>query len=343
MIMTAEPTPATRATLTPVSGSDEPIHVHFNPTSLQVSITNTLEEKGRGNQKTQYVSKSSAKLTFDLIFDTTATGGDVRLDTGKVAKLMVPGKRDQQGTPPTIVKFEWGTFTFQGLIESYKETIDFFSSDGIPLRASLNLTLASQEKVFDTLGSGNADRRAEPVVQDLSPTGDRLHDVSRRSGNPAAGRAIAADNGLETLRFASGPIALNPNIKLSPPITFASTDAGGSIGRLIGGSAGLSIGGAAGIAASAGAGLSIGGAAGLSAGVSASAGAFSELHSQRSQSRLNVRLDPSRLLQSPATVSLSNREDATFELGGQVQASAESGFYADVGTKATLRSRIQFS
>jgi Contractile injection system tube protein len=338
----------TRATLTPVRSngtpdSNEVIRVHFNPTSLQISINNETEPKKNAHQKkVQFITKSSAQLTLDLIFDTTDTGSDVRVATAKVAQLMKPGKDERQGQPATIVKFEWGAFVFQGLIKSYKEIIDFFSSGGIPLRATLNLTLDSLPTVFDSFIKSNV--KPEPVViQNLSPQGDRLHEVSQQAGNSDASRAIAADNGLETLRFASGPIALNPNIKLSPPITFASTDAGGSIGGLIGGSAGLSIGGAAGIAASAGAGLSIGGAAGLSAGVSASADAFSELHSQRSQSRLNVRLDPSRLLQSPATVSLSNREDATFQMGGQVQASAESGFYADVGTKATLRSRIQFS
>jgi len=326
--MTAEPT---RATLTPVTGSDAAIQVHFNPTSLQISITNTLDEKGPGNQKTQYVTKSSAKLTLDLIFDTTGTGGDVRVDTGKVAKLMAPGKRDRQGTPPTIVKFEWGTFTFQGLIESYKETIDFFSSDGVPLRASLNLTLASQEKVFESLGSGNSKRQADSVVRDLSPSGESLQAVSQKAGNPSASRAIAAENGLENMRFASGPIALNPNIQLSPPITFVSAGAGVSIGGSIGGSIGSSIGGSAGI--------SIGG----SAGISASAGAFTGLHTDRSRSSLTVRLDPSRLVQMAATVSLSNRADATFQMGGQVQASADSGFYADVGTTVSFRSRIQFS
>ena len=314
--MTAEPI---RATLTPVTGSGAAIQVHFNPTSLQISITNTLDEKG--SQKTQYVTKSSAKLTLDLIFDTTGTGGDVRVDTGKVAKLMASGKRDRQGIQPIIVKFEWGTFTFQGLIESYKETIDFFSSDGIPLRASLNLTLARQDKVFERLdlGSGKPDRRAESVVKDVSPFGKSLQQVSQQAGNSAASRAIAADNGLENMRFASGPIALNPNIQLSPPIAFVSAGAGGSIG----GSAGISIGG--------------------SAGISASAGAFAGLHTERLRSSLTVRLDPSRLNQTPATVSLANRADATFQMGGQVQASAESGFYADVGTKSSLRSRIQFS
>jgi Contractile injection system tube protein len=335
--MNDTPTPnSDRAKLIPVKGpASEAIEVHFNPTSLQIAITNNLKEKGDGNAKTQYVEKSSAKLTLDLIFDTTVTGGDVRVETGKVAKLMAPGKGNKQGKPATIVRFEWGTFTFQGLIESYKETIDFFSSNGIPLRASLNLTLASLEKAFDNIGSKDPEKPAPPVIQTLSTTGDSLQQVSQQVGNSRASRAIAADNGLLSLRFASGPIALNANIKLSPPTAFASAGAGVSAGA----GAGVSVGGSAGISAGAGAGFSVGG----SAGVSASAGAFSELHTQRSQSRWNVRLDPTRLIQTPATASFSNHEGSTFEMGGKVNASAESGFYADVGAKAELRSRLQFS
>ena len=119
------------------------ITVHFNPVSLQHTITNTLQEKGK--DKKQYVTKSAAKLTMDLIFDTTHTGQDVRIDTGKVAQFMEP---DEKKVPP-IIEFTWGTYKFRGLVESFKETIDFFSSNGVPLRASINLTLSRQEKVFE--------------------------------------------------------------------------------------------------------------------------------------------------------------------------------------------------
>ncbi len=34
-------------------------------------------------------------------------------------------------------------------MESFKETIDFFSADGIPLRALVSIGLARQDNVFD--------------------------------------------------------------------------------------------------------------------------------------------------------------------------------------------------
>src|SRR5918999_1557245 len=120
----------------------------FNPVSLQYSVANTLAQQNK--EKQQYVSQSTAKLTMDLVFDTTDTGRDVRLHTNLIANLMEAKRRVGRGQRalPDIVVFEWGLFSFQGMVESYKETIDFFSAAGVPLRANVNLTLSRQEKVF---------------------------------------------------------------------------------------------------------------------------------------------------------------------------------------------------
>src|ERR1043166_5648700 len=80
-----------KATLKALTGSDTTaIPVHFNPASLQFTVTNTLREEGRGGQKKQYVTQSSGKLTVDLIFDTTDNGDDVRDTTKRIAKFMEP-------------------------------------------------------------------------------------------------------------------------------------------------------------------------------------------------------------------------------------------------------------
>jgi hypothetical protein len=100
------------------------IPVHFNPASMQYTITNTLRPEGRGNKRKQYVSQSSGKLTMDLVFDTTHEGVDVRVYTEQIAKLMEPIAEGNNKTP-AIVAFEWGLYVFQGMVESFKETIDF--------------------------------------------------------------------------------------------------------------------------------------------------------------------------------------------------------------------------
>jgi len=322
--MTAAPT---RASFKPLNGpeANQPFAVHFNPTTLQISIANTLEDKGQGKEKKQYVTKSSAKLSMDLIYDSTHDGTDVRLQTGKIAKLMEPAKREgDNAAPPSVVLFEWGTFKFQGLVESYKETIDFFAPTGVPLRASINLTLASQDKVFESLSQGS-DRKFEPLVQNLATSSESLTDVATQAGNPNAARAIAANNGLESIRFPAGAIALSAEIQLSPAAAFASGQAGLNAGFGISGGGNLAIGGQA------------------SAGIAASEGAFAGLRIAASANGPPLRLDPTLLRATSASLNRCTGGNASFQVGGQAELESSSGLRADVGASASLQSRIQFT
>lgn len=322
--MTAAPT---RASFKPLNGpeANQTFAVHFNPTTLQISISNTLEDKGQGKEKKQYVTKSSAKLSMDLIYDSTHDGTDVRLQTGKIAKLMEPAKREgDNAAPPSVVLFEWGTFKFQGLVESYKETIDFFAPTGVPLRASINLTLASQDKVFESLSQGS-DRKFEPLVQNLATSSESLTDVATQAGNPNAARAIAANNGLESIRFPAGAIALSAEIQLSPAAAFASGQAGLNAGFGISGGGNLAIGGQA------------------SAGIAASEGAFAGLRIAASANGPPLRLDPTLLRATSASLNRCTGGNASFQVGGQAELESSSGLRADVGASASLQSRIQFT
>lgn len=338
--MTAAPT---RASFKPLNGpeANQPFAVHFNPTSLQISISNTLEDKGQGKEKKQYVTKSSAKLSMDLIYDSTHDGTDVRLQTGKIAKLMEPAKRDgDNAAPPSVVLFEWGSFKFQGLVESYKETIDFFAPTGVPLRASINLTLASQDKVFESLSQGS-DSKFEPLVQNLATSSESLTDVATQAGNPNAARAIAANNGLESIRFPAGAIALSAEIQLSPAAAFASGQAGLSAGFGAGISAGIGVDFGASFGVSGGGNLAIGGQA--SAGIAASEGAFAGLRIAARASGPPVRLDPTLLRTANASLNRSTGNNASFQVGGQAELESSGGLRADVGATASLQSRIQFT
>jgi hypothetical protein len=338
--MTAAPT---RASFKPLNGpeANQPFAVHFNPTSLQISISNTLEDKGQGKEKKQYVTKSSAKLSLDLIYDSTHDGTDVRLQTGKIAKLMEPAKREgDNAAPPSVVLFEWGSFKFQGLVESYKETIDFFAPTGVPLRASINLTLASQDKVFESLSQGS-DNKFEPLVQNLATSSDSLTDVATQAGNPNAARAIATNNGLESIRFPAGAIALSAEIQLSPAAAFASGQAGLSAGFGAGISAGIGVDFGASFGVSGVRNLAIGGQA--SAGIAASEGAFAGLRIAANPSGPPVRLDPTLLRATNASLNRSTGPNASFQVGGQAELESSGGLRADVGATASLQNRIQFT
>jgi len=321
-----------KALFTPQSGPQQgqATTVHFNPTSLQLSISNTLGASGESGDTKQYVTGSSATLTMELTFDTTDVGTDVRAATQQIADFMEP---DEQRIP-AIVKFEWGTFVFQGMVQSYQETIDFFAPSGVPLRAKVNLSMARQEAVFaeDGAGAGSGEGGGDGAVLSLSASAG-VTGISAMAGVGDVGRGLGAANGLETLRFTSGPISLGASVSLGGPVAFSSGGAGFSMGGGIGISGGIGVSGGVGI------GGSIGGSA--SAGVSATQGAFGGLRATSSTgapSSLNSRT----LLPRADSVGLATDHGAQFAVGGRAKVEGSASLSADVGVNASLASKIRF-
>ncbi|GAB4191708.1 MAG: hypothetical protein OHK0022_05560 [Roseiflexaceae bacterium] len=366
-----QPTAATlRVKGTP---ANEAITTHFNPSSLQYTVQNQVVEQSQGgqaNQRKQYVTQTTAKLTMDLIFDTTDTGQNVCNITVRIAQMMRPQTTEtsaEMRTAPPAVVFEWGDYAFEGMIEQYRETIDFFHPSGVPLRSSINLTLASQELQFEQGGERSADTSA--ATHEL-PAGSNPQSLATRGQNPRAARAIAARNGQESLRFSRGPLTVSASVQLKGPAGFASggagagagfgisggASAGASAGFSAGASAGFSAGASAGFSAGASAGFSAGASAGLSAGssasfsagssfggsasagVAASSGAFAGLHATASASQ-SFSLNTRNLLPASGTAGLSLSAGASFSAAGQ----ASSGAGARVELTADGMSRIIFS
>jgi hypothetical protein len=143
--------------------------VQFNPESLKVSFTNQLVQPGNGgangtgdqsNQAgRQFVGAGTTKLALQLWFDVgsqDAQNGDRKADvrdlTKDVAFFITPTQEGSSYLPPAV-RFSWGSFHFDGYLDSLEENLDFFSADGIPLRASISLGM-SQQKIQEFSGSG---------------------------------------------------------------------------------------------------------------------------------------------------------------------------------------------
>ena len=329
----------------------EPIEVtvHFNPASLQYTVQNTLKDEGSGAKKKQYVSQTTAKLTMDLVFDTTATGQDVRETTDKMARLLKPHGPSGKQVPP-LVEFGWGLYRFTGMVEQYKETLDYFGASGVPLRSGINLTLSSQDVVFESGKNPPAkvdqDLAAEAVTVPTPPgpgaPGAGPAGVASSLGDPRAARAIASANGSGSLRFSAGAelaVGVGAGVSLGAAAAFS---AGGSAGFGLGVSAGAGIGisGGAGIGISGGAGLGVSGGAGIggSAGASASAD-FSGLRAGTTSSAAM----PSASAALSLTSGASGGSGVQFGLGGRAQASGSASLSADVGANAELTARLGFA
>jgi hypothetical protein len=264
-----------RAQLIPMKGDqadvDKAIPVQFNPASLKVAMSNSLkaDAKAKGEKSTsaQHVEKSSSTLTFDLVFDTTIPDGgaesnaptDVRLKLRPIAEaFMKPGDKTKDGIPaPGRCQFRWGSFAFTGMVSSWGETLDFFAPEGIPLRATLSLTLTEDKYQFEVDEGVKAAQRDTPSFQPAAsgaPVAKSLQDAGLKPGD---WRAVALFNGLESPRFGAELGLSLPSVELSASAGFgasasvgisasASASASASVGVSFGASAslGTSIGGA---------------------------------------------------------------------------------------------------
>ncbi|MBX3628696.1 MAG: peptidoglycan-binding protein [Nitrosomonas sp.] len=197
------------------------VDVQFNPESLKLTYANQLVQPDGGDQASgtagrQFVGVGTTKLSLQLWFDVTAMQedpvDDVRRLTQKVTHFMVPqeleGADDAGKLVPPGVRFSWGSFVFDGMVEGLEETIEFFSPDGKPLRASITLAL-SQQKILKT-NYGEEDGRVpqQPGHRPLTSAkaGDSLQNMAARTGK-TDWQSIAAMNAVEDpLRLSSGKL-----------------------------------------------------------------------------------------------------------------------------------------
>jgi len=225
---------------------DQAITVHFNPDTLKLSytITNKADtgSKNSSNQAAQQASSSSAKLAVDLVFDTTdlfetqQDGADVvKTITGKiVAAFVAPPVPDSapagKPVPANPCLFLWGTFQFMGLIDSYNETLEFFSASGVPLRSAVSISMAQNRYKLS-----NIPARTPGQAQPLPPGSQIGSALAAGGADPTDWRGAALGAGIETPRFSA---SASLDISLGARVSAGASSAGGA-GFSIGASADL--------------------------------------------------------------------------------------------------------
>lgn len=191
----------------------KPVPVQFNPETLKVVFSNQIQQpSGPGDQRGPaaqlYVASGATKLTVSLWFDVPSLLGeaavnDVRLLTQKVAYFIKP----KENTTPKMVpatRFVWGTFQFDGVVESMEESLEFWSPDGRPLRAAVALGLSRQEFTFGFAPNGNAAPNApRPGERPFTPAANNqsVQGMAAAQGKGAGWQGIAAANGIENPRL----------------------------------------------------------------------------------------------------------------------------------------------
>ena len=136
-----------------------------------------------------------------------AANSDVRRLTQRIAQAFMepvtasPASQ-QRPAAPKRCRFQWGSFQFTGMVSSYNETLDYFSPQGVPLRAALSLTLKEDRFQFDIVELPGGDQ-AQPATPSFASGGESIsaQKAAMNAGhNPKDWRQVAHFNGLENPR-----------------------------------------------------------------------------------------------------------------------------------------------
>jgi len=217
-----------KAQLVPlVDGKTEgtPVEVQFNPQTLKLNYSNQVAggTQPQGSSP-QFASTGVTKLSMELWFDVTLplpkgapATGDVRKLTEQIVSFINvqnTNSTDQQIRTPPNLKFKWGSFIFTGTMDSMDETIDLFSPDGIPLRASVSVSLSKHDLTFEfSNASGSSSRGAGASPLSTAKAGDSLQQMAAQAGI-SNWQGVARANGIANPRILQPGAMINLSISV---------------------------------------------------------------------------------------------------------------------------------
>jgi hypothetical protein len=218
-----------------------PLTVNYNPTEYTLSKGAQLAEiaiPGLDSPIIQFVRGQTETLSLDLFFDTTEAGMDdsaisVTTVTDQFYQMI---KIDGTTHAPPICFFSWGStfpgqrsyasmglstgtgsqqrYGFKCVVESVRQRYTLFNPQGVPLRATLTVSLKEYKTLAEQIAEINAqspDHSHSHVVQ----VGETLNQISTAVYNdPTQWRAIANQNNIWN------PMNLKPGTMLDiPPLS----------------------------------------------------------------------------------------------------------------------------
>jgi hypothetical protein len=187
----------------------EPIEVLFNPTEYRLNVSNQFSQvdvPGLQAPRIQFGRGNASTLSMRLFFDTYEQGEDVRTHTDQIISLL---KVDPDLHEPPICLFSWGDLNFVCVLERADQSFVLFRSDGVPVRATVNVTFKQYYEAEKQIGKQqSADFAKRYVVR----RGDTLSSIAGRMyGDPALWRPIAKENDMDD------PLAIRPGQVLVIP------------------------------------------------------------------------------------------------------------------------------
>ena len=212
-----------------------PLPANFNPTEYTLNKGAQIAEiaiPALDSPILQFIRGQTETLSLDLFFDSTDSGMDdsavsVTILTDQFYQLV---KINGQTHAPPVCFFSWGgtfpgqrnygstgsqgRYGFKCIVESVRQRFTLFSPQGVPLRATLTVSLKEYKTLIEQIAELNRqspDHTRSHVVQ----IGETLCQISASAYNdPTQWRAIATANCL------NNPLELTPGATLQiPPLT----------------------------------------------------------------------------------------------------------------------------
>jgi hypothetical protein len=195
-----------KAVIYPLDGGGGPFRVQYNPANFQFDKqVQWKEHEEQGQEATlEFQKNSPASLAFELTFDTTKDGADVRTAwVNRLLDLTLPKVTPQDGQASCIEKkrppkvgFHWGDFKFDGVIENVSTSYMMFSAAGTPLRAKVQIKMKEwvPAEQYD-VGGGSSAYGSSAVKLVTLKAGETITAVALRNGTTT--QAICDANGID--------------------------------------------------------------------------------------------------------------------------------------------------
>ena len=175
----------------------EDIEVMFNPKEYVMEKKTPWSEVnvfGMDSPPVQFSMGERKRLSMELFFDTSEEKTDVREYTSKVEQLMLVNAQEHR---PPILRFIWGSLSFDCVMEDLVQRYTLFDNGGIPLRGILKVVFKEYTTAATQLS--NTRRESADHTKRLAlREGETLSSISAREYNdPRKWRAIADANDID--------------------------------------------------------------------------------------------------------------------------------------------------